>query len=160
MLFYWSALENERSVRLHNKSHRKSSKCQNFLRVWHLVFFRADQLKKTPFILYFLVLKGLKIRKVTLTSRLKSPLLTRHLPLLTKLPLCFSKWMSENTNPSTTPLFLWPKSFPWHSHYYLQPLCVKLLLSYLLLAKRWRYHDNMMRRDFQRNCPGRQFMLF
>ena len=25
----------------------KSSKCQNFQRVWHLVIFRADQLKKT-----------------------------------------------------------------------------------------------------------------
>ena len=31
------------SVRLHSKSHKKSSKCQNFLRVWHLVIFRADQ---------------------------------------------------------------------------------------------------------------------
>ena len=30
------------------KSLQKSSKCQNFLRVWHLVVFRADQLKKTP----------------------------------------------------------------------------------------------------------------
>ena len=29
------------------KSLQKSSKCQNFLRVWHLVIFRADQLKKT-----------------------------------------------------------------------------------------------------------------
>ena len=27
---------------------QKSSKCQNFLRVWHLVIFRADQLKKPP----------------------------------------------------------------------------------------------------------------
>ena len=31
------------SVRLHSKSLQKSSKCQNFLRVWHLVSFRADQ---------------------------------------------------------------------------------------------------------------------
>ena len=30
------------------KSLQKSSKCQNFLRVWHLVIFRADQLKKPP----------------------------------------------------------------------------------------------------------------
>ena len=28
------------------KSLQKSSKCQNFLRVWHLVILRADQLKK------------------------------------------------------------------------------------------------------------------
>ena len=33
------------------KSLQKSSKCQNFLRVWHLVIFRADQLKKPPCIL-------------------------------------------------------------------------------------------------------------
>ena len=30
------------------KSLQKSSKCQNFLRVWDLVIFRADQLKKPP----------------------------------------------------------------------------------------------------------------
>ena len=36
------------SFRLHGKSHQKSSKCQNFLRVWHLVIFRADQCKKPP----------------------------------------------------------------------------------------------------------------
>ena len=30
------------------KSFQKSSKCQNFLRVWHLVILRADQLKKPP----------------------------------------------------------------------------------------------------------------
>ena len=30
------------------KSLQKSYKCQNFLRVWHLVIFRADQLKKPP----------------------------------------------------------------------------------------------------------------
>ena len=30
------------------KSLQKSSKCQNFLRVWHIVIFRADQLKKPP----------------------------------------------------------------------------------------------------------------
>ena len=30
------------------KSHKKSSKCQNFLEVWHLVIFRADQSKKPP----------------------------------------------------------------------------------------------------------------
>ena len=34
------------SVRL--QSLQKSSKCQNFLRVWHLVIFRADQSKKPP----------------------------------------------------------------------------------------------------------------
>ena len=33
------------------KSLQKSSKCQNFLRVWHLVIFRADQLQKPPCIL-------------------------------------------------------------------------------------------------------------
>ena len=31
------------SVKLHSKSHQKSSKCQNFVRVWHLVVFWADQ---------------------------------------------------------------------------------------------------------------------
>ena len=30
------------------KSLQKSSKCPNFLRVWHLVIYRADQLKKHP----------------------------------------------------------------------------------------------------------------
>ena len=30
------------------KSLQKSSKCQNFLRVWHLVIFRAEQFKKPP----------------------------------------------------------------------------------------------------------------
>ena len=30
------------------KSLQKSSKCQNLLRVWHLVIFRADQLKRPP----------------------------------------------------------------------------------------------------------------
>ena len=30
------------------KSLQKSFKCQNFLRVWHLVFFRGDQSKKLP----------------------------------------------------------------------------------------------------------------
>ena len=33
-------------VRLHSKSHQKSSKCQNLPRVWHLIIFRADQSKK------------------------------------------------------------------------------------------------------------------
>ena len=32
--------------RLHSKSHQKSSKCQNFLRVWQAVVFWADQQKK------------------------------------------------------------------------------------------------------------------
>ena len=36
------------SVRLHNKSHQKSSKCQNFLGAWHLSHFKSDQYKKTP----------------------------------------------------------------------------------------------------------------
>ena len=31
---------------------QKSSKCQIFLRVWHLVIFRADQSKKPPCIMY------------------------------------------------------------------------------------------------------------
>ena len=34
------------SFRSHSKSHRKSSKCQNFLRVW--VIFGADQSKNRP----------------------------------------------------------------------------------------------------------------
>ena len=42
------------SVRLHYKSHQKSSKCQNFLWVWHLVIFRADQSKKPPCRIYAL----------------------------------------------------------------------------------------------------------
>ena len=40
------------SVRLHSKSHRQISKCQNFPRVWHLVIFRADQSKKHPLQLF------------------------------------------------------------------------------------------------------------
>ena len=31
------------SVRLDSKSHQKGSQCQNFLRVWHLFVFWADQ---------------------------------------------------------------------------------------------------------------------
>ena len=34
------------------KSLQKSSECQNFLRVWHLVIFRADQSKRTPCICF------------------------------------------------------------------------------------------------------------
>ena len=36
------------SVRLHCKSHQKSSKCQIFQWVWHLFIFRAEQSKKPP----------------------------------------------------------------------------------------------------------------
>ena len=39
-LFYWSALKKCHTT---CKSLKKSSKCQNFLRIWHLVIFRADQ---------------------------------------------------------------------------------------------------------------------
>ena len=44
--FNWSALKMIK-CQITCKSLQKSSKCQNFLRVWHLVIFRADQLKKT-----------------------------------------------------------------------------------------------------------------
>ena len=45
------------SVRLHRKSHQKSSKCQNFLRIWHWVIFRADQSKKPPCTYFTLFVK-------------------------------------------------------------------------------------------------------
>ena len=32
-----------RNKLLHNNSHQKNSKCQNFLRIWHLVIFRAEK---------------------------------------------------------------------------------------------------------------------
>ena len=37
-----------KSVRLHSKSHQKSSKCQNLVTEKNLWFFRGSQLKKTP----------------------------------------------------------------------------------------------------------------
>ena len=45
--FNWSALKMTK-CQITFKSLQKSSKCQNFLRVWHLVIFRADQSKKPP----------------------------------------------------------------------------------------------------------------
>ena len=45
--FNWSALKMTK-CQITCKSLKKSFKCQNFLRVWHLVIFRADQLKKPP----------------------------------------------------------------------------------------------------------------
>ena len=45
--FNWSALKMTK-CQITCKSLQKSSKCQIFLRVWHLVIFRADQLKKPP----------------------------------------------------------------------------------------------------------------
>merc|ERR1712105_134807 len=36
------------SVRLHSKSHQKSSKCQNLLTGWHLELLGGGELKKTP----------------------------------------------------------------------------------------------------------------
>ena len=36
------------SVRLHSKSHQKSSKCQDLLTGWHLELLGGHQLKKTP----------------------------------------------------------------------------------------------------------------
>ena len=47
VFFNWSALKMTK-CQITCKSLQKSSKCQNFLRVWHLVIFRADQLKKPP----------------------------------------------------------------------------------------------------------------
>ena len=41
------------SVRLHSKSHRKSSKCQNLLTSWHLELFGGTSNKKLPCILLF-----------------------------------------------------------------------------------------------------------
>ena len=40
--FNWSALKMTK-CQFTCKSLQKSSKCQNFLRVWHLVIFRAEQ---------------------------------------------------------------------------------------------------------------------
>ena len=45
--FNWSA-QKMTKCQITCKSLQKSSKCQNFLRVWDLVIFRADQLKKPP----------------------------------------------------------------------------------------------------------------
>ena len=47
VFFNWSALKMTK-CQITCKSLQKSSKCQNFQRVWHLVIFRADQLKKPP----------------------------------------------------------------------------------------------------------------
>ena len=49
--FNWSALKMTK-CQITCKSLQKSSKCQNFLRVWNLVIFRADQLKKPPCICF------------------------------------------------------------------------------------------------------------
>ena len=45
--FNWSALKMTK-CQITCKSLQKSSKCQIFQRVWHLVIFRADHLKKPP----------------------------------------------------------------------------------------------------------------
>ena len=45
--FNWSA-QKMTKCQITCKSLQKSSKCQNFLRVWDLVIFKADQLKKPP----------------------------------------------------------------------------------------------------------------
>ena len=45
VFFNWCPLK-VFSVRLHSKSHQKSSKCQNLLTGWH--FFRGAPVKKTP----------------------------------------------------------------------------------------------------------------
>ena len=45
--FNWSA-QKMTKCQITCKSLQKSSKCQNFQRVWHLVIFWADQLKKPP----------------------------------------------------------------------------------------------------------------
>ena len=50
--FNWSA-QKMTKCQITCKSLQKSSKCQNFLRVWDLVIFRADQLKKPPCIYSF-----------------------------------------------------------------------------------------------------------
>ena len=51
VFFDWSAPKMTK-CQITCKSLQKSSKCQNFLRVCHLVIFRADQLKKPPCIWY------------------------------------------------------------------------------------------------------------
>ena len=45
------------SVRLHSKSHQKSSKCQNLLTGWHLEKSCKDQFKKPPCIINFVKLQ-------------------------------------------------------------------------------------------------------
>ena len=47
VFFNWSALKMTK-CQITCKSLQKSSKCQIFQWVWHLVIFRADQLKKPP----------------------------------------------------------------------------------------------------------------
>ena len=46
------------SVRLHSKSHQKSSKCQNLLTEWHLELFGRNQLKKRFFFYLLIVFIG------------------------------------------------------------------------------------------------------
>ena len=67
--FNWSALK---MCQITCKSLQKSSKSQNFLRVWHLVIFRADQLKKTPCI---------KINKMNIYIKMKTSFLLRYAQL-------------------------------------------------------------------------------
>ena len=69
------------SIRLHSKSHQKSSKCQNLLTDWHLELFGRDQLKETPCRLHLLALVA-SIRLILCHPRLQA----RLLPRVAKLP--------------------------------------------------------------------------
>ena len=59
VFFNWSA-QKMTKCQITCKSLQKSSKCQNFLRVWDLVIFRADQLKKPPCMFNFVFISGVE----------------------------------------------------------------------------------------------------
>ena len=49
VFFNWFPVQKVLSIRLHSKSHQKSSKCQNLLTGWHfLELFGRNQLKNNP----------------------------------------------------------------------------------------------------------------
>ena len=64
------------NIRLHSKSHQKSSKCQNLITDWHLEVFGLDQLKKAPCMCNIVLRQKLLFRKSTfllLSSRIFKP---------------------------------------------------------------------------------------
>ena len=101
--FNWSALKMTK-CQITCKSLQKSSKCQNFLRVWHIVIFRADQLKKPPCTINFSIESFL--------VQIKSLELKWHKPIASFKPLKLvtnqaEKSWSKNTLESFTSLWFW-----------------------------------------------------
>ena len=50
VVFFYCSAQKMTKCQITCKSLQKSSKCQNFRRVWHLVFFWAEQSIKPPYI--------------------------------------------------------------------------------------------------------------